>query len=52
MAIYQLRISWISLEPAGNEDSVYVFKIVLACLLRKQRSKTSCDTIFHNLGGG
>ncbi len=31
----------VSLESSGNEDSEYVFKIVLACLWTKWQHKTS-----------
>ncbi len=46
----------VSLEPSGNEDSEYVFKIVPACLWTKRQRKTSyqfikslCDeTVFQS----
>jgi hypothetical protein len=42
------ELKLMSLEPSGNEDYQYVFKIVLACLLTKRQ----CNTIFQSLLGG
>jgi hypothetical protein len=41
----------LSLEPPQNEDSEYVFKIVIACIWTKHQRKMSVDTIFNNFGG-
>jgi hypothetical protein len=40
------------MEPAGNEDSEYVFKMFLACLWMNCQRKTSGNTVFQSLVGG
>ncbi len=40
-----LKLKLVSLEPPGNKDPEYVFKIVLSCLWTKWQRKTFGDNI-------
>ncbi len=46
------ELKLVSLESPWNEDSEYIFKIVLSRLWTKWQRKKTSNIILHNLGGG